>query len=85
MSSWRVLKQATELSSPHTVHYLVDGNVMISMFGDVKGNEPGGLLLLGEQLNVKERWETKAAGMNYNYDFSYQLRLGVMLFSEFWI
>ena len=36
----------TNLSTPHTVHCLPDGQIMISMLGDKEGNGPGGFLLL---------------------------------------
>ena len=34
------------LSTPHTVHCLPDGHMLISMLGDAQGNAPGGFLLL---------------------------------------
>lgn len=72
----------TGLSTPHTVHCLADGHVMISMLGDAKGNGPGGFLLLNENFDVDGRWETKTDGMQYNYDFWYQPRHNVMVSSE---
>ena len=41
------IKEKTNLTAPHTVHCLADGQVMISMLGDGEGNGPGGFLLLG--------------------------------------
>ena len=76
------VKKAVGLSAPHTVHCLADGNVMISMLGDAEGNGPGGFLLLDDEFNLAGRWEKKSEGMNYNYDFWYQPRRGVMLSSE---
>ncbi len=73
----------TGLSAPHTVHCLADGHVMISMLGDKAGNGPGGFLLLNEDFSVAGRWEHKADGMRYNYDFWYQPRHNVMISSEF--
>ena len=32
----------TKLTAPHTVHCLPDGQIMISMLGDAKGDGPGG-------------------------------------------
>jgi selenium-binding protein 1 len=73
----------TNLSSPHTVHCLADGQIMISMLGDGDKNGPGGFLLLDEDFNVVGRWEHKADGLVYNYDFWYQPRHNVMISSEF--
>src|SRR5262245_17844069 len=72
----------TNLSAPHTVHCLADGHVMISMLGDAEGNGPGGFLLLDEEFKVAGRWERKADGMKFNYDFWYQPRHNVMVSSE---
>jgi selenium-binding protein 1 len=77
------IKAKTNLGSPHTVHCLADGHVMISMLGDSEGNGPGGFLLLDEDFNLAGRWESKVAGMHYNYDFWYQPRHNVMISSEF--
>jgi methanethiol oxidase len=75
------VKQKTNLSAPHTVHCLADGQIMISMLGDGAGNEGGGFLLLDEQFNVAGRWE-RGAGPRFNYDFWYQPRHNVMVSSE---
>ncbi len=72
----------TGLTTPHTVHCLADGHVMISMLGDAAGNGPGGFLLLDEDFNVAGRWERKTDGMKFNYDFWYQPRHNVMISSE---
>lgn len=73
----------TKLSTPHTVHCLADGSIMISMLGDEKGDGPGGFLLLDESFEVAGRWEVGAnPAMKYNYDFWYQPRLNVMVSSE---
>src|SRR5690606_15700551 len=42
------IKRQTNLSTPHTVHCLPDGQVMLSMLGDAQGERPGGFLLLDE-------------------------------------
>ncbi len=76
------IKEKANLSAPHTVHCLADGNIMISMLGDRDGNGPGGFLLLDEQFNLAGRWEHKADAMRYNYDFWYQPRHNVMVSSE---
>ncbi len=76
------VKAKTNLSTPHTVHCLADGHVMISMLGDGEGNGPGGFLLLDEDFNIAGRWERKTDGMQFNYDFWYQPRHNVMLSSE---
>lgn len=72
----------TNLSAPHTVHCLADGNIMISMLGDAQGNGPGGYLLLDEKFEIAGRWEHMAPGMRFNYDFWYQPRHNVMVSSE---
>lgn len=76
------IKEKTNLTTPHTVHCLADSNIMISMLGDSEGNGPGGFLLLDEEFKVAGRWEQKAEGMRYNYDFWYQPRHNVMVSSE---
>ena len=76
------IKAKTNLTAPHTVHCLADGNIMISMLGDSEGNGPGGFLLLDENFDVKGRWENNADGMKFNYDFWYQPRHNIMVSSE---
>ena len=76
------IKAKTNLSAPHTVHCLADGNVMISMLGDRDGNGPGGFLLLDEDFNIAGRWEHQAGAMRFNYDYWYQPRHNVMVSSE---
>lgn len=76
------IKAKTNLTAPHTVHCLADGHVMISMLGDSEGNGPGGFLLLDENFEIAGRWENKADGMRFNYDFWYQPRHNVMVSSE---
>lgn len=70
------------LSAPHTVHCLADGNIMISMLGDAQGEGPGGFMLLDGDFNVMGRWETDATNMKFNYDYWYQPRHNVMVSSE---
>lgn len=74
--------EKTNLSAPHTVHCLADGNVMISMLGDGKGDGPGGFLLLDSDFEIIGRWEQEMTGMDYGYDFWYQPRHNVMVSSE---
>lgn len=76
------VKARANLTAPHTVHCLADGNIMISMLGDRDGNGPGGFLLLDGDFNIAGRWEHKATGMRYNYDYWYQPRHNVMVSSE---
>lgn len=76
------IKAKTNLTAPHTVHCLADGTIMLSMLGDQEGNAPGGFLLLDEQFEIIGRWEQKATGMLYNYDFWYQPRHNIMVSSE---
>lgn len=70
------------LTTPHTVHCLADGHVMLSMLGDQEGNGPGGFLLLDPEFKVVGRWENQNEGMKFNYDFWYQPRHNVMVSSE---
>ncbi|MDN5747285.1 MAG: selenium-binding family protein [Pseudonocardia sp.] len=74
--------EKTNLSAPHTVHCLADGQVMISMLGDGKGEGPGGFLLLDGDFEIVGRWEMGMEGVDYNYDFWYQPRHNVMVSSE---
>lgn len=76
------IREKTNLSAPHSVHCLADGNIMISMLGDGNGNAPGGFLLLDQDFDVVGRWENQSDGLNYNYDFWYQPRHNVMVSSE---
>lgn len=76
------IREKTNLTAPHTVHCLADGRVMISMLGDREGNGPGGFLLLDGNFEIAGRWESKAEGMRFNYDFWYQPRHNVMVSSE---
>jgi selenium-binding protein 1 len=77
-----VIAAKTNLGAPHTVHCLPNGQIMISMLGDAKGNAPGGFLLLDEKFNVVGRWDSKDSGIEFNYDFWYQPRHNVMVSSE---
>jgi selenium-binding protein 1 len=70
----------TNLSAPHTVHCLADGQIAIAMLGD--SNAPGGFLLLDEHFDIAGRWEHQAQAMTFNYDFWYQPRHNVMVSSE---
>ncbi|MCA9100487.1 MAG: selenium-binding family protein [Planctomycetales bacterium] len=72
----------TDLSTPHTVHCLANGEIMISMLGNAAGDGPGGFLLLDDSFEIKGRWEREASGMKFNYDYWYQPRLNVMISSE---
>ena len=76
------VKEKVNLTAPHTVHCLANGQVMLSMLGDKEGNAPGGFLLLDEEFNIAGRWEHETDGMHYNYDFWYQPRHNVMVSSE---
>ena len=76
------IKEKTNLTAPHTVHCLADGQIMISMLGDSQGNGPGGFLLLDDNFDIVGRWEQKADTMRFNYDFWYQPRHNIMVSSE---
>ena len=60
------IKEKTNLTAPHTVHCLADGQIMISMLGDSEGNAPGGFLLLDDNFDIAGRWEQKADAMRFN-------------------
>ena len=71
------------LTSPHTVHCLADGNIMISFLGDKNKNPPGGFLLLNSDFEPIRKWgENDVDKMNFNYDFWYQPYHNVMVSSE---
>lgn len=76
------IKSKTGLSTPHTVHCLASGEIMISMLGDAEGNAPGGFMLLDHEFNVKGKWTEDTGAMNFNYDYWYQPRHNVMISSE---
>ncbi|QDU97620.1 selenium-binding family protein [Lignipirellula cremea] len=76
------IARKTNLSTPHTVHCLADGLIMISMLGDAQGEAPGGFLLLDSEFRIAGRWSQNQTGMNFNYDFWYQPRHNVMISSE---
>lgn len=76
------IKAKTNLTAPHTVHCLANGQIMISMLGDSEGNGPGGFLLLDENFEIAGRWDQVQPQMKYNYDFWYQPRHNVMVSSE---
>ncbi len=46
------IARKANLSAPHTVHCLADGQIMISMLGDAQGNGPGGFLLLDDSFEI---------------------------------
>lgn len=76
------IARKTNLSTPHTVHCLADGTIMISMLGDAAGNGPGGFLLLDDKFEIVGRWEKANEAMKFNYDFWYQPRHNTMISSE---
>lgn len=68
------------LTSPHTVHCLASGEVMISFLGNRDGEPPGGYLLLDESFNVKGRWaEDECKKLSYSYDYWYQPYHNIMV------
>ena len=70
-----------DLSAPHTVHCIPDGEILISMLGDQDGDLPGGFLTLNEDFEVEGRWEPPGE-IEMNYDYWYQPRHNVMVSSE---
>lgn len=73
--------ERVNLSTPHTVHCLPDGQILISMLGDKQGNAPGGYLLLDDEFNIVGRWDQGQRRQNFGYDFWYQPRHNVMVSS----
>jgi selenium-binding protein 1 len=71
-----------DLSAPHTVHCVPEGNIVISMLGDRNGELPGGFLEINEDFEIVGRWEESPNGFEMNYDFWYQPRHNVMASSE---
>jgi methanethiol oxidase len=78
----REIAEKTNLSAPHTVHCLPDGQVMLSMLGDGSGNAPGGFLLLNQKFEIAGRWDAQPTPLRFNYDFWYQPSHNVMVSSE---
>ncbi|MEK6246861.1 MAG: selenium-binding family protein, partial [Planctomycetales bacterium] len=76
------IARKTNLSTPHTVHCLANGTIMISMLGDTAGNAPGGFILLDDKFDIVGRWSEDNKGLQFNYDFWYQPRHNVMVSSE---
>ena len=74
--------ERTNLSAPHTVHCLANGQVMLSMLGDKASDAPGGFLLLDDKFDIAGRWEATPGELRYNYDFWYQPRHNAMFSSE---
>jgi selenium-binding protein 1 len=72
----------TNLTAPHTVHCLADGNIVVSMIGNGSGEGPGGFLVLDDKFDIVGHWEAGREGMHFNYDFWYQPRHNVMVSSE---
>ncbi|WP_436346183.1 selenium-binding protein SBP56-related protein [Natronorubrum sp. FCH18a] len=70
-----------DLSAPHTVHCIPDGQILISMLGDADGDLPGGFLELNEDFEIEGRWEPPGE-IEMNYDYWYQPRQNVMVSSE---
>jgi selenium-binding protein 1 len=70
-----------DLSAPHTVHCIPDGEILISMLGDADGELPGGFLELDDDFEVVGRWDPPG-DIEMNYDFWYQPRQNVMVSSE---
>jgi selenium-binding protein 1 len=70
-----------DLSAPHTVHCIPDGEILVSMLGDADGDLPGGFLELNDDFEVQGRWDPPGE-IEMNYDFWYQPRHDVMLSTE---
>ncbi|WP_137287537.1 selenium-binding protein SBP56-related protein [Halorussus salinisoli] len=70
-----------DLSAPHTVHCIPDGEILVSMLGDADGELPGGFLELNDDFEIEGRWDPPGE-IEMNYDFWYQPRQNVMVSSE---
>ncbi|WP_121744226.1 selenium-binding protein SBP56-related protein [Natronorubrum halophilum] len=70
-----------DLSAPHTVHCVPDGQILISMLGDADGDLPGGFLELNDDFEIEGRWEPPGE-IEMNYDYWYQPRQNVMVSTE---
>jgi selenium-binding protein 1 len=70
-----------DLSAPHTVHCVPDGEILISMLGDADGDLPGGFLSVNDEFEVDGRWDPPGE-IDMNYDFWYQPRQNVMISTE---
>jgi len=70
-----------DLSGPHTVHCIPDGEILISMTGNADGELPGGFLALNDRFEIEGRWDPPGE-IEFNYDFWYQPRHDVMVSSE---
>lgn len=70
-----------DLSAPHTVHCVPDGQILISMLGDADGELPGGFLELNDEFEIEGRWEPPDE-IEMNYDYWYQPRQNVMVSTE---
>ena len=81
--SGKEIARKTNLSTPHTVHCLADGTMMISMLGDANGDAPGGFLLIDDNFEIKGRWgRGDDSARKFNYDFWYQPGINAMVSSE---
>jgi selenium-binding protein 1 len=76
--------KSANLSVPHTVHCLADGNIMISMLGDRNGDAPGGFLLIDDKFEIVGKYgdQDYQKEVKFGYDFWYQPYHNVMISSE---
>lgn len=72
-----------DLSAPHTLHCLADGDVMVSTMGDAQRRAKGSFALIDTRdWKVKGSWCQKDQETAFGYDFWYQPRHNVMVSSE---
>ncbi|RNA35170.1 selenium-binding [Brachionus plicatilis] len=77
------IKEKANFSSPHTVHCLANGKIMISFLGDKNGDAPGGYLLLNSDFEIDRKWgENEYKSIGFNYDYWYQPYHNIMVSSE---
>lgn len=70
-------------STPHTVHCLASGDVMISLMGDPKGEALGEFILIdSNDWEVKGLWTKGEKKAKFGYDFWYQPYWDIMVSSE---
>ncbi|EDW24879.1 GL23146 [Drosophila persimilis] len=70
------------VTGPHTTHCLANGNIMISVMGDAKGNAKGDFILFDSDFNCIGTWTKGEEKALCGYDFWYQPYFDVMVASE---
>ncbi|XP_071500628.1 methanethiol oxidase-like [Diadema antillarum] len=77
------IRERSGLTSPTTSHCLGFGQVMVSAYDKDETDNKGGFIVLdGENLDVKERWDSGDAANVFGHDFWYQLLTHNVLISS---